>query len=103
LRPVGLGMVVARVGETVLEPAVAGEQHETFAVTVEAADGVDVGDVDEIGERVAPAFRVTELANDVERSFGRGGDASSLLHNHAWAVSRAQYPSGPASHTRTIR
>jgi len=50
LGPVGAGVGEAGIGEAVLEGAIGGEQEEAFGVAVEAAGGVDVGDLEVVRE-----------------------------------------------------
>ena len=51
LDEISLWVFESRVGEPVLKAAVVGEKEQPLAVAVEPADGVDVGDVDEVGQR----------------------------------------------------
>ena len=54
-----------RIGETVLESAIVGEQDESFAIVIEAPGGIDIGDVDEVGEGAGGFGGRGELADDV--------------------------------------
>jgi hypothetical protein len=66
LRPVGLGQFVFRFGNAGLQGPIVGEQQQTFAVVVEPTGRAYPWHADEFGQR-APAFLVSELAQDIER------------------------------------
>ncbi len=56
-------MTLAWIGERLLQPAIAGEQQQTFAVSIEAASGVDPGESDPGGQAIpATACFRCELA-----------------------------------------
>ena len=63
------------VGQPLLQSPVAGQQEQAFAVRVQAARGVDPGDIDVIGEAApaAPLFRgeLTEDAVGLVKEKGR--------------------------------
>ena len=65
LGEIGLGVLVARVGQAMGERPVVGQQEQPLAVAVEPADRVDPGDRHEVLERRPPAL-VGELGEDVE-------------------------------------
>lgn len=61
-------MLVARVGEPVLKPAVAGQQQEPFAVVVETPDWINVRNRDEVAKRGARRLGIRrELRDDAVR------------------------------------
>jgi len=66
LYPVGARMGKARVGDLVLQFAVVGEQHQTFAIVIEPARRIDIWDGDVIGEGFLIAI-AAELARHLER------------------------------------
>ena len=57
LHPVATPVAPGRIGEALLQTAVAGEQQQAFAVGIEAAGGVDVRDRDVIGQATPAAAR----------------------------------------------
>ncbi len=66
LHPIGLGQLMARVGDARLQATVIGEQQQSLAVVVEPPGGTHARQLDELGE-CAPAIAVGELAQHVER------------------------------------
>jgi hypothetical protein len=66
LHPIGLRQLKARIGESLLEPAVVGEQHQSFAVAIEPPGRIHAAQRNVIGERGAPA-RIRELRQNVVR------------------------------------
>lgn len=67
-------MSVLRVGETVLETTIGGEDNEPLRVAIEKARGVDPGFVDELGEG-------TRWRRSVRRT-GESGDHVEGLVEH---------------------
>ncbi len=63
LNPVGLGEFPPGVGHPVEDDGVIGEEHQPFAVHVQASCGVDARDGDEVREG-GSALRVGELGED---------------------------------------
>ena len=66
LHQVGLAGLVVGVGDGVLQLAVVGQQHQAFAVIVEAAGRVDLGNGQMVGQRGLAILR-GELAQHLER------------------------------------
>jgi len=64
LNEIGLGVFESRVGQTMGEPAVIGQEQKPFAVAVEPSDGIDFWDRHERLERFPPRD-VAKLAEDV--------------------------------------
>ena len=85
LHPVGLGELVAGLGDGGLQRAVVGEGHEPLAVAVEPAGRIDAGHRHEVGEAGVAALG-RELAKDAVRlvekeqsTHGRRPDSTPLL------------------------
>ncbi len=68
LHPVGLGLLVARIGQPVRQRTVVGEQQQAFAVVVQPSRRIDARRQAEPGQRRTRRYAaVGELAQDVER------------------------------------
>ena len=66
LDPIGARMPEFWVTEAMLEGAVAGKQHQAFAIVIEPANGIDVGNGDEVfEERSTGGSAIAELAQNV--------------------------------------
>ncbi len=73
LRPVDLAQLHPRMADAVLQGAVVGEQHQPFAVVIQPAGRIDLGNGDVVGQAgLFPA--AAELAQDVTGlAEGQGG------------------------------
>ncbi len=106
LDPIGLGLLVARVGNTMNQLPVIGKQQQAFGVVIEATGGIDAGNLDDIGEggalHVALDRGVGELGEHAKRLVKEIESAHSTKVLLPWIVDKCAAKPTPFSLVNAI-